>query len=107
MGKLCPKEEGTDHQACERKTRKKCFKFGIKVPSSVKQAYKNDKKNGNTQWADTIKREMENVGVAFRIFEDGEVIPIGYQKVRCHMIFDIKQEDFRCKACLVQMVIPP
>jgi hypothetical protein len=27
---------------------KKCFKFGIKVPSSVRQAYKIDKENGNT-----------------------------------------------------------
>ena len=29
------------------------------------------------------------------------MIPIGYQKIRCHMIFDIKQEDFCHKARLV------
>ena len=29
------------------------------------------------------------------------MIPIGYQQIRCHMIFDIKQEDFRRKARLV------
>ena len=40
---------------------KTCFKFCIEVPSSVKQAYKIDKKNGNTLWADAIKKEMENV----------------------------------------------
>ena len=80
---------------------KKCFKFGIEVPSSVKQAHEIDKKNGNTLWADAIKKEMENVRVAFRIAEDGEVIPIGYQQIRCHMVFDIKQEDFRRKARLV------
>ena len=33
---------------------KKCFKFGIKVPSSVRQAYKINKKNGNTLWAFTL-----------------------------------------------------
>jgi hypothetical protein len=80
---------------------KKNFKFGIEVPWTVKEAYEFDRKNGNTLWADAIKKEMENVRVAFWIFEDGEVIPIGYQQVRCHMIFDIKQEDFRRKARLV------
>ena len=39
--------------------------------------------------------------MAFQIAVDGKVIPIGYQQIRCHMIFDIKQEDFRCKACVV------
>ena len=80
---------------------KKCFKFGIEVRTSVRQALEFDKKNGNTLWADAVKREMDNVRVAFRILKDGEVIPIGYQQVRCHMIFDIKQEDFRRKAHLV------
>ena len=40
---------------------KKCFKFGIEVPTSVQQALEFDKKNGNTLWADAIKREMDNV----------------------------------------------
>ena len=45
---------------------------------------------------------MENIHLAFWIGTDGEPIPsIGYQKIRCHLIFDIKQEDFRCKARLV------
>ena len=37
---------------------------------------------------------MKNVRIAFKIFE-GEVkdIPIGYQKVDCHMIFDIKMGE--------------
>ena len=80
---------------------KKNFKFGIEVPRTVREAYELDKKNGNTLWADAIKKEMENVRVAFQIFKDGEVVPIGYQQVRCHMIFDIKQDDFRRKARLV------
>jgi hypothetical protein len=40
---------------------KKCLKFDIEVPSSVKQAHKIDKKNGNTLWADAIKKKMDNV----------------------------------------------
>ena len=80
---------------------KKNFKFGIEVPSSVREAYALDKLNGDTKWADAIRKEMENVRLAFRIADDGEVVPIGYQRIRCHMIFDIKQEDFRRKARLV------
>jgi hypothetical protein len=38
---------------------------------------------------------------AFCIADDGEVIPIGHQQIRCHMIFDVKREDFRRKARLV------
>ena len=81
----------------------KTHKFGIKVPKSVEQAVQFDKENGNTLWWDAICQEMKNVRIVFEIFE-GEVkdIPIGYQKVHCHMIFGIKMgESFRRKACMV------
>ena len=38
---------------------------------------------------------------AFRKLDNGETLPIGYQRVNCHMIFDIKMEDFHIKAMLV------
>ena len=60
-----------------------------------------DAKNGNNLWADAIYKEMENVGVAFEILPDEKSVPIGYQFVQCHMVFNIKMEDFRCKARLV------
>ena len=85
----------------EAKYLKRSFKFGIEVPRTVREAYELDRKNGNTLWADAIKKEMEMVRTAFRIADDGEVIPIGSQRIRCHMIFDIKREDFRRKARLV------
>ena len=44
---------------------------------------------------------MKNVQVAFDIIEDGENAPVGYQFVKCHMVFDVKMEDFRRKARLV------
>ena len=80
---------------------KKTHKFGIEVPRSVAEAYALDKKNGNTLWADSIAKEMKNVRIAFKILENGERIPIGYQRMRCHIIFDVKMEDFRRKARLV------
>lgn len=45
---------------------------------------------------------MKNVRVAFKILEDGEMVPNKYRFVRCHMIFDIKMEDFCLKARLVE-----
>jgi hypothetical protein len=44
---------------------------------------------------------MREVRIVFNILHDGGSAPIGYQKIPCHMIFDIKMEDFRQKARLV------
>jgi hypothetical protein len=76
-------------------------KFSIVLPKSIKEALALDRKNGNTFWADVIAKEMKDVCIAFKILLDGQSAPIGYQKIPCHMIFDIKMEDFSCKARLV------
>jgi hypothetical protein len=68
--------------------------FGIELPKTVKEALELDKKNGNTFWADAIAKEMKDVCVAFKMLLDGQSAPIGYQKIPCHMIFDIKMKDF-------------
>ena len=46
---------------------------------------------------------MRNVKITFEEFCGTiDEIPPGYQKVDCHMIFDIKMgENFRRKACMV------
>ena len=75
--------------------KRKTHKWGIRVPASVKEALAMDATNKNTLWADAIAKEMKNVRVAFNILPDGEDPPPGYQFVRCHMIFDVKMEDFR------------
>ena len=80
---------------------KKTHKFGIRVPRTVDEALRLDKENGNTKWADAIAKEMKEVRVAFEIKDDDWVAPKGYQFVKCHMIFDVKMEDFRRKARLV------
>jgi hypothetical protein len=78
-------------------------KYGIQIPKSVEEAKRLDAENGDTLWWDAIIKEMKNVYPAFEIFEQAESqIPIGYQKIRCHMIFDIKLgENFRRKARFV------
>jgi hypothetical protein len=73
---------------------KRTHKFGIEVPKTVTEALALDRKNGNTLWADAIAKEMKEVCIAFNILPDGCSAPIGYQKIPCHMIFDLKMEDF-------------
>jgi hypothetical protein len=80
---------------------KRTHKFGIEIPETVQEALALDKKNGNTLWADTISKEIKNVQVAFKILPDGQPARIGHQKIPCHMVFDIKKEDFRQKARLI------
>ena len=48
-----------------------------------------------------IAKEMTNVRVAFDILKDGDRAPIGHKQINCHLIFDVKMEDFRRKARLV------
>ena len=81
---------------CKQTTRylKRTHKFGIEVPKTVKEALALERKNGNTLWADAIAKEMKEVRIAFNILPDGQSWPIRYQKIPCHMIFDVKIEDF-------------
>ncbi len=73
---------------------KQTHKFGIEMPKTVQEALALDRHNGNTLWADAIAKELRNVKVAFKILPDSAPVSIGYQKIPCHMIFDVKMEDF-------------
>ena len=98
------KREAIIKSVQQRKTTKylkRHDKFGIAVPKTVKEAYELDKLNNNTLWADAIAIEMRNTRCAFKILDDGEFAPRDHQFVKCHIIFDVKMEDFRRKARLV------
>ena len=73
------------------------------MPNTVEEAILIDKENGNTLWWDAIMKEMKNVRPAFEVFEKRKGdIRIGYQHIKCRMIFDVKLgENFRRKARLV------
>ena len=79
------------------RVRKRTHKFGVQVPTSVDEAKELDRINGNTLWMDSLAKEMYNVGVAFKIFEEHEHVPVGYSKSSGHIIFDVKM-DFTRKA---------
>ena len=72
-------------------------KFGIKIPKNVQEALAFDKENGDTLWWDAICTEMKNILPAFEEWNKPlSDMPIGYQEVRFHLIFDVKMgENFR------------
>ena len=83
--------------AVNTRVRKRDQKFGIKIPSSIKEAKAIDRENGNTLWMDAIDKEMYEVDVAFKILEDEESLPVGYKRSSGHLVFDVKM-DFTRKA---------
>jgi hypothetical protein len=44
---------------------------------------------------------MNNARIALKVLNGEEAIPKTYQEIRCHMIFDVKMEDFHRKARFV------
>ena len=83
--------------AINSRVKKRTHKYGIEVPRSIEEAHAIDRRNGDHQWSDAIEKEMYNVGVAFEIMEDGEILPVGWSKSSGHIIFDVKM-DFTRKA---------
>ena len=62
-----------------------------------------DKENGETKWWDEIFQYIGNVIPAFQVHEENKAdLTIGYQKIKFHMIFDVKMgKNFRRKSRLV------
>jgi hypothetical protein len=78
------------------------YKFGIQVPKGIKNEIDLDKKNENQLWQEAIKTELEQLidYQTFIVINSGKNIPTGYQKLPCHMVFDVKY-DLGQKARLV------
>ena len=72
-----------------RRIRKKS-KFGTATPATYEEAIILDRQNGNTLWQDAVKKEMKNVEIAFKFIDNGEPVPIGFKRITCHLIFDVK-----------------
>ena len=76
---------------------KKNINFGIRVPQIVIETLRLDENNGNRLCIDGIAKEINEVMIAFKILDEWEISPPTYQDIRCHVVFDIKMEDFRRK----------
>ena len=90
-----------DMKKSNAKYLKHTHNFGIEVPKTVAEDIYLYENNGDTPCKDEIAKEMKNVREAFKILAESGKPPPGYQKIRCHMIFDIKMEDSRCKERVV------
>ena len=79
------------------RVRKGNTKFGVVIPTTVKEALELDRRNGNSYWSDAIKKEYNDVKVAFQLLDEDEQIPPTFQEITCHLIFEVKF-DLRRKA---------
>ncbi len=80
---------------------KRTHKFGIEIPKTYEDCVRIDMENGNTYCHDAIRKEMAKVRVAFKTLGDNEQVPPTFQQMHCHMVYDVKMENFQRKARLV------
>ena len=91
-------------QASKRAKRGPKFKFGERVPRTVREAYELDIMHKNTGWSDAIDKEITSLRDKYQCFdirEDRhERPPPNYQFIKLIWVFDVKF-DGRKKARLV------
>ena len=87
--------------AVNKRYHKRTHKFGIEIPKTFEDCVRIDRENGNTLWQDAIRKEMAKVRIAFKLLGDDESPPPTFQEMRCHMVYDVKMENFQRKARLV------
>ena len=87
------------------------YKFGVQIPRNAREAYRLDKENGNTLWADAIAAEIGQLN-DYSTFEDlgkNNPTPPGHIHIMCHFVFDC-METGRRKARFVaggHLTAPP
>ncbi len=77
------------------RVQKMIHKYGIKVPTSVRNAIDIDHENGNTLWQDALAKEMGNICVAFEVLGLGVRVPPGWHKASGHLIYKAKMDYTR------------
>ena len=74
-------------------------KYGLEIPRNFQDCVRIDLENNNTLWQDATKAEMKVARPAFELHDGAVTDLIGYQKIRCHLVYDVKLgENFRRKA---------
>jgi hypothetical protein len=70
--------------------KKKDFKLGIKVPTTVERALQIDRETGTNLWSKAIEKEMLHMFPAFKILDEGEPPLVASKFIQCHMHFELK-----------------
>ena len=100
VNKTLQKRERIIGKIGARKSRRPNMKFGIEIPNNVIEVQELDAKNGNSYWQDAIKKEYNNVKVAFKLLEDNSKPPPAFKEITFHLIFEVTF-DLGRKACYV------
>jgi hypothetical protein len=81
------------------RVRKTTHKYEINMPAVgrtrdevIRNAEELNRKNRNTFWTDSLRKEMGNLIVAFKILDAGQKAPPGWYKTSGHIIFDVKMD---------------
>jgi hypothetical protein len=61
--------------AVTKRYHKRTHKFGIEVTKSWDDCVRLDKENDNTLWQDTVRKDMKNVRISFKIMNGEESAP--------------------------------
>ena len=65
-------------------------KFRIQTLKNANKALSIDRENHNNLRCDAIAQKMKNVHVAFEEYNKSQgLVPTGYKRLDCHMIFDV------------------
>ena len=70
------------------------YKYGYEVPRDYNHAMELDEKNGNKRWQEAIDIELAQID-EYKTFQDlgkGTAAPVGYKKIRVHLVFDVKHD---------------
>ncbi len=81
---------------------KTSHKYGVRLPHSVQEALQIDKETGTDFWWNAIQKELKKVTVALE-YDEGVTAQqirdglakgeyVGFQEIKCHMIFDVKMD---------------
>ncbi len=73
-------------------------KFGIRLPHSIEDALKIDQETRTDFWHRAIEKKEMRPQMPTFMFCDDNLMPAGYKKIRCYMIFDVKIVDLTRKA---------
>ena len=79
------------------------FQFGLRVPTSIREAQELDTANGNTKWADAIETEVNLLAkefTCFRILKKGESAPPGYNYIPLLWTFAVKFDGRHRARCV-------
>ena len=70
------------------------YKYGFQVPRNHEEAVAIDERMGNTMWQDAEKLEIQQLFdyEAFKSIGLKAPTPEGYQRIPCHMVYDVKHD---------------